>query len=760
MTDYNFLNLSPYEFEILTRDLLQKHLGCFVESFTSGADNGIDLRCSIAGKTIIQCKRYKDFSQLFRSLKKESAKLITLSPDRYIVVTSVELNPQRKDKILNLFTPFVLSTSDIIGKEDLNNLLTRFPEVERDHYKLWLSSVNILQQIINRKIVNQSKFVLDEIKDKIKVYVQNKSFSEAIELLRKERYVVVSGIPGIGKTTLAEIIVFDLLAKGVEDFIYLSDSIQEGFKMYEEERTQVFLFDDFLGRNFLENSINTNDESLIVKFISRIKKSKNKYLVITTREYVLKQAKQRFDILESVDFVKCVIDLSKYTSLVKAKILYNHLFFNGAPIEYIKEIKTQNYLLKIIEHTNYSPRIIETFTQKKLWDEYSAASFPKALFNMFENPEAVWKHAFENSISQNARVVMFVFLINKSGVEYSKLYGSVLNFSEQFGIKYSINFNSLSFKRSVKELEGTFISINMEQGKQYLISYQNPSIQDFLVNYVNKDESIKEDLIESIVYLESALRIFAYSDFDSDLRNKLTLSKDQFNLLKNVLYCRFDSIIYDGYLSTFDSEEDIIIKKLFSIDKYLKTQKGDRQNEFVCEKLAQTLYSKKINNSCVYFIILIIEYKSKLTIDLYSIMEHLVGIIQDPHELLEFANLLEIDEEAYNRFFVDKKMDCNNMIDGVVDSLTDGVNDNYDEIIEDLERINDEFDYDVDDHINDLLEQKENASINDDIEYDYWEYKEHENAQSNVEESNSNSKPEFEFESVESRIDKLFDSYE
>ena len=46
MNNYNFLNLTPFEFEDLTRDLLQKHLNVFLESFTNAKDKGIDFRYS------------------------------------------------------------------------------------------------------------------------------------------------------------------------------------------------------------------------------------------------------------------------------------------------------------------------------------------------------------------------------------------------------------------------------------------------------------------------------------------------------------------------------------------------------------------------------------------------------------------------------------------------------------------------------------------------------------------------------------------
>jgi len=44
MPDYDFKSLSPYDFQNLVRDLLQKELDVTLECFTMGRDNGIDLR--------------------------------------------------------------------------------------------------------------------------------------------------------------------------------------------------------------------------------------------------------------------------------------------------------------------------------------------------------------------------------------------------------------------------------------------------------------------------------------------------------------------------------------------------------------------------------------------------------------------------------------------------------------------------------------------------------------------------------------------
>ena len=71
MTNYTFEPLSPAEFEILCRDLLQKELNITLDNFMSGRDQGIDLRYSRDPRQtiIVQCKRYlTTYSQLKREL--------------------------------------------------------------------------------------------------------------------------------------------------------------------------------------------------------------------------------------------------------------------------------------------------------------------------------------------------------------------------------------------------------------------------------------------------------------------------------------------------------------------------------------------------------------------------------------------------------------------------------------------------------------------------------------------------------------------
>lgn len=273
MAEYDFLNLSAAEFEHLSRDLLQKKLKRQLESFTSGRDEGVDLRYSRTKENdlIVQCKRYADYDELLRVLKKEVPKVKKLNPKRYLLLTSVPMTKHRKDGILKLFAPYIHTTADIVGKEDLNNLLDQYPAIEQQHYKLWLLSVPIMQKVLKAKVVNQTQFEREEIEQTLKTYAQNKSYYEALEVLKKHHFVVISGIPGIGKTTLARVLAYAMLGgSDFEEFIFVSGSIEEAYDMYEPGKKQIFLFDDFLGSNFLEVKLGTNEDSRLLKFIKKI----------------------------------------------------------------------------------------------------------------------------------------------------------------------------------------------------------------------------------------------------------------------------------------------------------------------------------------------------------------------------------------------------------------------------------------------------------------------------------------------------------
>ena len=141
MVDYDFSSLNDKEFENFSIELISKFKNKRFERFKPGKDGGIDGRYYNNGNSeIIQCKHYlkTGWSGLLSSLKKENdngineiKKVHILSPDKYIFITSLPLSPDNKKEIKTLFNPFIKADDDIYGQEDLNVLLSNFPQIEK-----------------------------------------------------------------------------------------------------------------------------------------------------------------------------------------------------------------------------------------------------------------------------------------------------------------------------------------------------------------------------------------------------------------------------------------------------------------------------------------------------------------------------------------------------------------------------------------------------------------------------------------------------
>lgn len=682
MPEYSFLNLSPPEFENLTRDLLQKHLNLTLESFTSGRDNGIDLRYSTqkGKKIIIQCKRYKNYASLISNLKKEVKKVHKLVPAQYIISTSLGLNPDQKKAIKKLFTPYILTESDIYGNEDINNLLGLYPTIEEQHFKLWLASTNVLERILNSNIYNQSNFELEKIRETINVYVDNKSYYEAKKIIQDKSYVIISGIPGIGKTTLAQILVYHYLASGFNEFIYLSESIAEGFTAYKEGVKQIFMFDDFLGTNFLENKLNNNEDQRIIKFIEKISNAKDKIFILTTREYILAQAKQKYASFDkpSIEFAKCILDLAQYTKLVRAKILYNHLFFSNLSEGHVLNLLNSRIYLQIIEHPNYNPRIIETITHDDVWQTIAADQFATKFLEFIKNPTSVWKHVFENQISKLSQYILGNLMTAGTPIFLKDLQRLAQNFAKVHGEKYGVSCNEMDFKKSVRELENTFIKLSRSDEGHVMVEYQNPSVQDFLVfHYQEMPDSIT-DLIISACFLNQFYRVFSLREESFSLfrKNKIKLNNKQIKQLRNKIISDYEKLTFSEIKNNFlplrrTKNSEYI--KIEEICDFLDLEEDVELRAFIIERFEHVMYpgDMVLDYREIQAYASIIEHlRWYIELDAEKILGHVSESIYDKDDLQQFERIGDLfGDQYYEIVFINKGL--RNRIKAVLDIETE-----------------------------------------------------------------------------------------
>lgn len=341
----NYAALSDYEFELLVGDLLEAELGMRFERFARGRDLGIDLRHTNdhGGPDIVQAKHYQGsaWSDLKRAVEKEAGKLRKLNPQPYSyrLVTSQGLSPQRKTLIRDLLDPYIARDDHVYGREDIEQLLDRFPDIERRHIKLWLASATGLKALLNAGIHGRSRQLVADITKMLPLWVESHDFLDAERRLAEEHVLMISGPPGIGKTTLARILVAAAVQKGYEPVVVNSD-INEAWAVHDPTRPQIFLYDDFLGQtSYVE--LTKNEDSRLVSFIAEAVRHPNTLFVLTTREYILQRALQVSEAFRRHGLAsgRFLLALESYSRLDRGRILYNYVWHSRAiPSEGLEQL--------------------------------------------------------------------------------------------------------------------------------------------------------------------------------------------------------------------------------------------------------------------------------------------------------------------------------------------------------------------------------------------------------------------------------------
>jgi DNA polymerase III delta prime subunit len=506
---YLFNNLSDLDFECLTRDLLAAHWGRDLEVFPRGPDGGVDVRAVAvddAPAVVVQCKHFENssFSQLRSSVtavqsRWEEMDLCTDPRTEFYLSTTLSLTAKQKDKLISA-APSLLSPDRVLGRSDVEALLRAHREVERAYTKLWLPTGGPLEALLRAKTVWRSREFAERLPRIAKTYVQCNAHDLARAALEARHAVVISGPPGIGKTTLASILASEYASEGFEVIIASAD-IAEAEEALVRDRKQVVFYDDFLGK-VASSMLVKNEDARLAELVRGLVTSTNHRLILTSREYILRDAILRYDDLAELDLdrLRIVVDVGTYSPGQRARLTYNEAFHSR-----LRKVDLSNLELSfadIVTHQNFSPRLLDVSITR--WDAGGLRGLGDDLgaliIDSFNNPTGLWEKVFEAQLTDGDRVVLFALFLLGTEMDIRDLRKTAASLDANV---FREPHATVNLEYSLRRLDGTFVTLDSFEGTDS-VGFANPSVIDFLIARLSSDPGLVAHLVRSVTTFRQA----------------------------------------------------------------------------------------------------------------------------------------------------------------------------------------------------------------------------------------------------------------
>lgn len=518
----NFANLNDVEFEYLCQDVLSKKLKANFRRFAPGKDGGIDLKDD-SSDAIAQVKHYMNssVSQLIASLANEIPKVKGYDPSKYYICCSKKLSPQKVDQIYHMFSEYMDSSANILTLTEIEDFLVDPENIDvlRKHYKLWISSTGILEDILTNDIFVDCESLLANIEDEEKFFVQTSAYDCALDCLSKSRCLLITGNPGVGKTVTSKMLVLYFATQGYR-VRYTTDgnniSALKRSLSPDPNAKEIILLDDCLGQAYFNMKESQGNE--ILSIIRHIKFHKNKILILNSRVTIYQEAREQTpELVKSFDtneYRVLMINMDKISDLEKAKILYNHLSFNKIDQPYFEEIKKDKRYLQIIRHKNYNPRIIDYVTNPYRISNIPVNEYFLFILHNLDYPSKAWDDEYIRRLTPVDRILLTtLYSITNTNAPYDFVRAC---FEKRISSTIGIDLSLPNFTLSIKHLQKSFIKIT-DVNNIKMLSVSNPSVNDFLSAHLSENAAETQSMLMMCYSVRQYKRLLNEKNFSKKM---------------------------------------------------------------------------------------------------------------------------------------------------------------------------------------------------------------------------------------------------
>ena len=366
---YDLHKLGWDSFQRLCLTITREILGQTVESFLNSHDGGRDGAFAgtwttagqedLSGHFVIQCKftgkgdyilKESDLSDEIEKAKNLVSKGIC---DSYVLMTNAGLSGEMETRIDQQLRAVGVKQIRMHGSTWINQQIQENKRLRALVPRVY--GLGDLSQILDERAYEQSRAVLEFMKEDLAKVVVTDAYQEAVHAINEHGFVLLIGAPAAGKTTIASLLAMAALDQWNSLVLKLDGPKSVADHWNPHEPSQFIWVDDAFGVTQYEDSLVREWNRILTNIRTML--SRGAKIVMTSRDYIYYRARQglkdgAFPLLNES---QVVIDVQDLTLNEKQQILYNHIRLGNQPKEFRSEIKP--YLEGVANHPEFIPEI-------------------------------------------------------------------------------------------------------------------------------------------------------------------------------------------------------------------------------------------------------------------------------------------------------------------------------------------------------------------------------------------------------------------
>ncbi|MDD2230143.1 MAG: hypothetical protein PHY48_12100 [Candidatus Cloacimonetes bacterium] len=536
------------------------------------------------GLTVVQCKHSSDLNKKLTPglITKEIEKIKELNKietiNTYILMTNMEVTGKNEASIRKSITENVkIENVDIFANVWLNQTILESCKLRMMVPRIY--GLGDLSQILDERLIEQSKEILSRMGDDLKKYVLTSSYIQALNAIQNHNIVMLLGEPMCGKSTIAALLCMSMLDK--DKYCYMQvTSLDEMKYRWNPHEKQLFWLDDVFGSTSFRHQTAEDMNKLLNHISTMIKKGAK--IIFTSRTYIYYDAKKYIkpNIFEVLNRSELVINVQAFTIAEREQILYNHIKYGDQDVSYKSSIKP--FLESIAKIPGINPEISRRlgsahFTSKLMLDKDNLTKF-------ITQPAAYLYDTIKNLDNESIAALVLLFAHN------NKLTSPVDVSEDDISLIKSLTENVSKVKNRFDILNGDFI-LRIDGSHRYW-KFKHPTFIEAVARYVSQQTELyhifikysplkmilnevtcegSSNSIGKMILTESLygtlIGRMAYKDnrYRSNITNFLAFDSDD-TFLK-LFYDTYPKSI--GYLHKQESIEMLRYSKIISIDRRL-----------------------------------------------------------------------------------------------------------------------------------------------------------------------------------------------